>query len=707
MEEKIYQEWLKSGFFNPDRLKDAKKPYSIHLPPPNITGSLHMGHALNATLSDVLIRYHRMKGFKTVWFPGTDHAGIATQNAVEKQLKKEGLNRWELGREKFIARVWQWRNQYGDIIIGQLKKLGASCDWSRLRFTMDPRYSEWVNKTFIHYYKKGWIYRDLRTVNWCVRCQTSLSDLEIEYKEENAILYYIKYGPITLATVRPETKFGDTAIAVHPQDKRYKKYIGKELEIESLDVSGSLDNPRKIKIMIIVVGDRAVDQKFGGGAIKVTPAHDITDFEIAQRHKIPLIQVIDERGRMNEKAGKYAGMKVAEARKKIAEDLRSVGLLVKEELYHHRTAACYRCDSVLEPLPSKQWFLKMEELARTATSAVKGKKTSIIPKNFEKLYFNWLNNVRDWCVSRQIWWGHRLPVWFHELKCVPLPGKEKEVGRCEEMIVSVTQPKCRHCAAKFIQSEDVLDTWFSSSLWPFAGLSKKDLKDFYPSNVLITARDIINLWVGRMIYSGIEFMGKPPFPETLIHATVLTKEGKRMSKSLGTGTDPLELVEKYGADATRFGIIWQTMGGQDIHWDETAVIAGKKFANKVRNASKFVFGRKKISKTQFPISEPKNVKLKFNKDILKQLEKVKKDLEKDLEKYKFGQALHKFYDFFWHSFCDICIEESKKNPDKETDAVLFYVLVKSLKILHPFMPFITEEVWQNTGSKNLLIIEKW
>jgi valyl-tRNA synthetase len=710
-EEKIYKLWEQSGYFNHDAadLRRSKrgfprKKYSIHLPPPNITGSLHMGHALNATISDILIRYHRMRGYKTVWFPGIDHAGIATQNVVEKELKKEGKTRFDLGREKFIERVWQWTEKYGTIILDQLKKLGASGDWSRTRFTMDPSYADWVKKAFIHYYEKGLIHRGLRTINWCPRCATSLSDLELEYAPEKAVLYYIKYGPFTLATVRPETKFGDTALAVNPKDKRYKKYVGRILEVDSLSTAGTLDKPELAKIKLFVVADEAVDPKFGTGIIKVTPAHDITDFEISERHQLPMVQVIDERGRMNKNAGKYAGMKVGEARRKIVEDLKAVGLLEKEEPYEHRVTRCYRCGSTIEPLPSQQWFLKMTDLAKNVLKAVKSKKVKIIPKNFEKILTDWLKNIRDWCISRQIWWGHRLPVWFHEPKCVPRQGQEKEIVKCKEFIVSTAEPKCQYCNAKLVQSEDVLDTWFSSALWPFAGLSEKDLKDFYPSNVLITARDIINLWVARMIFSGLEFMKKVPFPEVLIHATILTKEGKRMSKSLGTGLDPLELIEKYGADAARFGIIWQAMGTQDIHWDETAVQAGKKFANKVWNIARFCYGKignskfQNLSLREMPRRDTnykqitKSKLQKEDKEILTKLKNLKKQVEKDIKNYELGQTLHKIYNFVWHEFADKYIETSKKREDEAVKKVLQYILRDILNLLHPFMPFITDEI---------------
>lgn len=727
-EDCIYKLWEESGFFNPDNKRKTSrlrlhaaagkktvkhKNFTILLPPPNITGSLHMGHALNAAISDVLIRYHRMKGDKTVWLPGTDHAGIAAQNVVEKQLRKEGKTRFNLGREKFIERVEEWKQQSGDMIVSQLKKIGASCDWSRARFTMDPIYARAVVEAFVHYYNKGLLYRALRTISWCPRCQTSISDLEIDHSEEISSLYYIHYGPLVIATVRPETKFGDTAVAVNPHDTRYKKYIGKEIMAASLEVNGSLDKPQKTTVKMLVVGDAAVDPQFGTGVIKVTPAHDMTDYEIAQRHNLPMKQVIDEQGRMNEQAGKYAGMKTAEARKKIVADLRTVGLLAREEPNAHRIALCSRCRTTIEPLPSWQWFLKMGDLAKKAAVVVKTGKTKIIPKNFEKVYFSWLENIRDWCVSRQLWWGQRLPVWFHEKKCVPIPGREREMEQCEEMRVSLTEPICEHCDAHFIQSDDVLDTWFSSALWPFDGLSRIDQNRFYPSSLLITARDIMNLWVGRMIFSGLEFKGKTPFPEAFIHATVLTKDGKRMSKSLGTGIDPVELIEKYGADATRFGIMWQMMGTQDIHWDEAAVVAGKKFANKIWNASRFVIGRtEQYSTLRKTGNLAKSIILKpADKKIIAQLTKTKKEVEKYLEEYQLGHALHALYDFFWHDYCDIYLEAAKKDHGVETNRVLRAVLTDSLKLMHPFMPFITEalygEMQGDAASKQLLLVAEW
>ena len=602
VEDRIYNLWLRAGFFNPDKLpKRHKKPYCIVIPPPNITGTLHMGHALNAICQDILIRWRRLQGFKTLWLPGTDHAGIATQNVVEKELKKEGKTRFDLGREKFIEMVWQWQEKYGNIILEQLKKLGVSCDWSRARFTMDKAYIKAVEAAFFHYYKKGWIYRGDRVVNWCPRCQTSLSDLEIEYKEEKGNLWYIKYpltekytgstraNYITVATTRPETMLGDTAVAVSPKDGRYKTLIGK---IALLPLAN-----REIPI----IADKLVDPKFGTGAVKITPAHDLVDYEIGLRHNLEVKQVINEQGLITKEAPlPYQGLKVLEAREKVVEDLKNLGLLERIEDYIHQIPKCYRCNTTIELIPSKQWFLKMEEMAKMASEAVKSGKVKFVPKRWEKIYFDWLSNIRDWCISRQIWWGHQLPVWHcqtgrisnlqfsisKQFKNLKLKIKNSSA---EKFIISVKKPKqcpfCGNCGME--QSADVLDTWFSSALWPFATLGwpsaaakiksqkskiKSDLDRFYPTDVLSTDRGIINLWVARMIFSGMEFMKKPPFKDVYIHATVLTREGKRMSKSLGTGIDPINLIEKYGADATRFGISWQIMDGQDIRFIEDNIV---------------------------------------------------------------------------------------------------------------------------------------
>ncbi len=688
VEDKIYRIWEESGFFNPDKLpRKRKKTVTIAVPPPNITGSLHMGHALNATIQDILIRKKRMEGYKTLWIPGTDHAGIATQNVVEKELKKEGLSRHDLGRDKFLEKVWEWKEKYGHIILDQFKKLGSSMDWSRTRFTMDPDYQKAVEEAFLHYYQKGWIYQGERTINWCPRCATSLSDLEIEHREEQGKFYYIKYGPLTVGTARPETKLGDTALAVNPKDERYKKYAGKEIVIQSVDNSIPRDQPPKLKdIKIKVIADKAADPEFGTGIIKVTPAHDETDFEIYQRHpEIPILKVIGEKGRMSAEAGeRYEGLKVAEAREQITKDLTELGLMERTEDYMHNLSICYRCGAVIEPLLSKQWFLKMDELAKMAMEAVKSGKVRFHPTRWENVYFDWLKNVKDWCVSRQIWWGHKIPI---------------------EGV------------------EDVLDTWFSSALWPLAALGwpasakvsagrpqKTDFETFYPTSVLSTDRGIINLWVARMIFSGLEFVGRAPFKDVIIHATILTKEGRRMSKSLGTGIDPLDLISRYGADATRFGLIWQTMRSQDIHWSEEHVVAGKKFCNKIWNAGRFVLTQLPTTNYQLP-TKPKTA---ADRKILTALEKTKKEINTRIEKYDFGPALHTLYDFFWHEFCDKYLEASKGQMSDvksqgSTQQILLYVLAESLKLLHPFLPFITEEIWAHLPieNKQLLLVEKW
>ncbi len=714
-ESETYKKWEESGYFNPDNLPENKgENYIAYMPLPNVTGTLHMGHALNNTFQDILIRFHRMRGRKTLWFPGTDHAGIATQFVVEKQLKKEGTNRFALGREKFVEKVWEWKNQYGNIIYDQLKKLGISCDWSRVRFTMDDAYAKDVQNAFVHYYEKGLLYRGYRTVNWCPRCATSLSDLELEYKEEEAKLYYIQYGPFTLATTRPETKFGDTGLAVNPRDSRYKDYVGKELDIESLSTEGSLDTPQKKKNKIIVVADDAVDVEFGTGIIKVTPAHDLVDFEIGSRHHLPLVQVIDEEGKMTEHAGKYEGMKTADARKKIVEDLKTVGLLKKEEPYTHNVAVCYRCGHVIEPIPSKQWFLKMETLAKTALEAVKSGTVKIHPENFEKPYTAWLENIKDWTISRQIWWGHQLPVYFCKntqevISNSQFPISNKEKGK---YIISLEKPKkcpfCKQCEME--QAPDVLDTWFSSALWPFAGLSESDQKKYYPGTTLITARDILNLWVARMIFSGIEFRGEVPFKDVLIHGTILTKDGKRMSKSLGTGIDPLKYIDMYGADATRFGIVWQA-SGQDIRWDETAIVAGKKFLNKLWNASRFVLTQAEKDDGQ-SLRAP-NAKTDADTKILEAFSKIKTSVEKDIAQFEFSKALRDLYEFFWHEFCDVYLETSKKQLGEETTKentahILLFILRESLKLFHPFVPFVTEEIYGRCpfkDKKEFLMVE--
>lgn len=675
VEEKIYAQWERKGYFNPDKqpnIKKGEKSFTIVIPPPNVTGSLHMGHALNNTLQDILVRRSRMKGAPTLWLPGTDHAGIATQNVVEKKLKKDGLSRHDLGKEKFVREVWKWKNEYGHIIIDQLKKIGCSCDWSRERFTMDDDYAKAVEHAFNHYYKKGYIYRGKRVVSWCPRCQTSLSDLEIEYKEQNGKLYYFRYDkkfPIVIATTRPETKLGDTAVAVNPADARYKKYVGKTFDVNFTGMK------RKIKI----IADKSIDQKFGTGALGVTPAHSISDFELSEKYKLPLIQVINEYGKMTKEAGKnYEGLKTSEAQTKIVEYLKKQGLLEKEETIKNNLSVCYRCERAIEPIPSEQWFLKMKELAKPAIEAVKNGKIKFYPTQWKKVYLDWMENIRDWCISRQIWWGHRIPI----------KGET-----------------------------DVLDTWFSSALWPFATLGwpqkTKDLNKFFPTNILVTDRGIINLWVARMIFSSLEFMGEIPFSQVYINPTVFNKDGKRMSKSLGTGVDPLGLIEKYGTDATRFGLAFQDTGTQDMKFSEEAILASKKFANKIWNASRFIIMNLDNPNPGIYKAKPK-LTTKSDKEIMTKFENTLKSVDADLNKFKFGQAAHTLYDFFWHDFCDKYLEESKAQLQdsklkENTQLILLSILIQSLKLLHPIMPFVTEEIYQKLPNKDAesIMVSDW
>ncbi|MCL5407283.1 MAG: valine--tRNA ligase [Patescibacteria group bacterium] len=666
-EGRIYDLWLENKAFEP-KIDPNQKPFVIAIPPPNVTGSLHMGHALNNTIQDILIRRSRMRGIPTLWIPGTDHAGIATQNVVEKKLVKEGKNRKELGREEFEKQVWQWVDEYGHIIIDQLKKLGCSCDWSRQRFTMDKDYTEAVKTAFLHYHKKGWIYEGERVINWCVRCQTALSDIEVEHPEQPAKLYYFKYDqhfPITIATTRPETKLGDTAVAVNPDDERYTQYINQTFEVNFAGIK------RKIKI----IADQSIDPKFGTGAVGVTPAHSLIDAELAEKHNLPSITVIDQFGLVTPQGLGFAGLKTKEARIKILEWLKQENLLEKEEDITHNLSVCYRCSREIEPQPSKQWFLKMSELTKPAIEAVKKGEIKFTPKRWEKVYLDWMENLKDWCISRQIWWGHKIPI----------EG-----------------------------SEDVLDTWFSSALWPFAALGwpkeTEDLKYFYPTTTLSTARDIIYLWVARMIFSGLEFTREKPFSQVYIHPTVFNVEGKRMSKSLGTGVDPLALIEKYGADATRFGLAYINTGIQDIKFDENAILASQKFANKVWNISRFITMNLENQKSKIK-SQNDNVKLKIepkteaDKKITQSLSHLITSVNNDLDNFRFGQAAHALYDFIWHDFADIYIEESKKQMDENTQQILFFVLRTSLLLLHPFMPFLTEEIWQIL-KENQLVEEK-
>ena len=677
-EDRIYKLWEESGYFAPEAHRpiadnpNKDKKFVTCIAPPNITGELHMGHALELTMQDILVRMKRMQGYKTLWVPGIDHAGIAAQNVVEKQLKKEGLTRHDLGRKKFEQRAREWKEKYGTTILGQFKKLGISVDWSRTRYTRDLGYEKAVIEAFHAYHKKGWIYKGYRVINWCIRCGTGISDLEVNYVPEKGKLYYIKYGPLTLATARPETKLGDTGLAVHPNDPRYKKYAGKDLEIGSVDNSIPADKPAKIKkIKIRVVADEAVDPQFGTGIIKVTPAHDLTDFEISQRHKLPLIKIIDEQGKMNENAGvRYAGLKVAEIREKIIKDLEELGLLEKTEDYDHNVGRCDRCNAVIEPLPSDQWFLKVSELAKLAKESITNNEPKFYPESRKDVALRWLESMKDWNISRQLWWGHKIPI-------------EGE--------------------------NDVLDTWFSSALWPFATLGwpekTKDFEEYYPTDFITSDRGIFFLWQIRMIFSAKFFTGKSPFKRVYIHPTVLTKDGKRMSKSLGTGIDPVGLIEKYGTDALRFGLAYQNTGIQDMKFSEDNILMGKKFANKVWNIARYII-MKIGNSNEFDYKKPTEPQ----EPIISKLKEIIPNIEQGINEYRFGQAAHLIYDFIWHDLADKYIEETKDKDDQETKDILAYLLLTSLKLLHPFMPFVTEEIWSKLPArkdKQLLLVENW
>ncbi len=692
----IYKSWEDNGYFKPQKHKGGK-PFVVTIPPPNVTGVLHMGHALNNTIQDVLVRWHRMNGDETLWVPGTDHAGIATQNKVEQKLASKGKSRFDLGRANFNKEVWKWKDEYESRILGQLRTMGCSCDWNHTRFTMDEGYSEAVVDTFIHYYEKGYLYRGYRITNWCPRCGTSLSDLEVEHEDREDSLWHIRYsieggGEIVVATTRPETMLGDTAIAINPKDKRYADLVGK---MAILPIQG-----RKIPI----IADDYVDMKFGTGAVKVTPAHDPNDYDIGERHKLEKIVVIGLNGKMTTDAGEqFAGLDRFEAREVVLRLLEEGKYLIDTKPHIHSVGHCYRCHSVIEPLLSLQWFVNMKELAKPAIKAVKEGKVTFHPAKWDKVYMDWMENIRDWCVSRQIWWGHQIPAWYCE---------------CGEIIVSRETPtKCPKCASnKLKRDEDVLDTWFSSALWPFATLGwpkqTKDLENYYPTTFLSTARDIIFLWVARMIMSGIEFTGKVPFRDVYIHATVFNSEGKRMSKSLGTGIDPLDLIEKYGTDATRFGLLWQVAQGQDMKFSEDALLMSQRFVNKIWNASKF---------TMMNLEDYKNVSretiekqlTKEDKEIMAKLEDTVKKTNKYLGKYDFQHAVELLYEFFWHDFCDKCIEDTKvrirENAESKLAAqyTLDTVLKTSLKLLHPFTPFVTEAIWTGLEEKTPLIITEW
>lgn len=686
IEQSLYDFWEKSGFFKPD--PDENKPsFSVVIPPPNVTGQLHMGHALNDTLQDIIVRAKRMQGYSTLWIPGTDHAGIATQIKVEENLRKEkGLSRHDIGRDEFLKLVWAWKEQYGDRIVTQLKKIGVSCDWSREAFTMSDTLSAAVKKTFVRLWDKGLIYRGLRITNWCPHCNTALSDAEVEYKELEAGFWHIRY-PIkgtdkylTIATTRPETMFGDTAVAVNPDDERFTELVGKTLLLPLTD--------REIPI----IADEYVEKDFGTGCVKITPCHDPNDYEVGLRHNLPQIFAIDEEGKITEAGGKYCGMDRYEARKAVVNELETQGYLVKIEKLNHNVAHCYRCGSVIEPLASRQWFVKMKPLAKPAIDAVKTGHIDYIPDRFSKIYINWMENIHDWCISRQLWWGHRIPAYYCK-DC-------GEVHVSEEPII-----KCSKCGSTNIrQEDDVLDTWFSSALWPFSTLGwpndTDDLKRFYPTNVLVTAYDIITFWVSKMIFMALDTMeGKPineaiPFPKVFIHGLVRDSQGRKMSKSLGNGIDPLEEIEKYGADALRFALATGNSPGNDMRYSDEKIEAARNFNNKIWNAARFVLMNLTIDDTGLPDKKDLNIEDKW---ILTLYDRLIGEVTNNINNYELGVALSKLYDFIWDVFCDWYIELVKPrlaDGQINTQKVISYVLSNTLKLLHPFMPFITEEIWQ-------------
>ena len=682
VEEKWYRFWEEKGYFRPSL--DPEKPrFCIVIPPPNVTGSLHIGHALNNTIQDILVRYKRMDGYDTLWLPGTDHAGIATQNVVERELAREGRTRHDLGREAFLERVWEWKERFGNRIIEQLKRLGASCDWSRLRFTMDEGLSRAVREVFVRLWEEGLIYRGDYIINWCPRCHTALADIEVEHKPTAGKLWYLRYplvegsGEVVVATTRPETMLGDTAVAVNPGDERYRDLIGRKVKLPLIG--------REIPI----IADQSVDPEFGTGAVKVTPAHDFADFEMARRHGLPLVKIMDEEGRMTAEAGPYAGFDRFEARKKVLADLEARGFLVKTEDYEIMLGHCYRCDCVVEPLVSKQWFVRMKPLAQPAIAAVENGFIRLVPENWNNLYFDWMRKIRDWCISRQIWWGHRIPAWTCEA-CGRTSVSREDLKAC---------PECG--SERLRQEEDVLDTWFSSALWPFSTLGwpekTEDLRAFYPTSVLVTSFDILFFWVARMIMMGLHFMGNIPFRTVYIHALVRDEKGQKMSKSRGNVIDPVVMIEKYGADALRFTLAALAAQGRDIKLSESRIEGYKHFVNKIWNAARFVLLN--LEGFEPRELEPENLPL-VSRWILSRLSRTIERVRDRLEAYEFDQAALAIYHFFWHEFCDWYIEAAKLYLREEGEArirvqnVLYRVLESSLRLLHPFMPFVTEELWQ-------------
>ena len=688
-EKEIYEEWESKGYFKA-KVDANKLPFTIVIPPPNITGQLHMGHALDETLQDTLIRYKRMQRYSALWLPGTDHASIATEVKIVEQMAKEGLTKKDVGREGFLERAWAWKEKYGGRIIEQLKTLGSSCDWSRLAFTMDERCSRAVKEVFVNLYEKGLIYRGDRIINWCPDCKTALYDAEVEYVEEDSNLWYIKYQVkdsdeyVTVATSRPETMFGDTAVAFNPKDSRYAHLKGKTLILPIVNKE------------IPVVYDDYVELEFGTGAVKITPAHDPNDFEVGMRHNLERVRVLNDDGTMNEFAGKYQGMDALECRSAIVEELKEIGALVKIEPLHHAVGHCYRCNHTVEPIVSKQWFVKMEPLAKPAIDVVRKKSVKFVPDRFSKIYFNWMENVKDWCISRQLWWGHRIPAYYCQ--------------DCGEMIISKEDVKvCAKCGSHNVkQDEDVLDTWFSSALWPFSTLgypdNTEDLEYFYPTDVLVTGYDIIFFWVARMIFSGLEHMKRIPFKDVLIHGLVRDSQGRKMSKSLGNGIDPTVIIDKYGADTLRFSLINGVAAGSDMRFSDEKIEGARNFMNKLWNASRFVL----LNADGKKISSIKDCKLNSaDKWIITRLNKTVKEVTLNMEKYEMGVALANLYDFVWNDFCDWYIELTKPVLYGEDDvkrdntiSVLVYVLGEILKLIHPFVPFVTEKIYKDMPGAN-------
>ena len=697
VEERIYEFWLKGNYFHAE--PDAeKKPYTLVIPPPNITGQLHMGHALDETLQDILIRFKRMQGYSALWLPGTDHASIATEAKIVEAMKQQGVTKEEIGRDGFLERAWDWKETYGGTIVSQIKKLGCSCDWERERFTLDEGCSKAVREVFVKLYNEGLIYRGERIINWCPNCKTSISDAEVDFVEKDGSFWHIRYpladgsGYLNLATTRPETLLGDTAVAVHPDDERYRHLVGKTVLLPLVG--------REIP----VVADTYVEQDFGTGVVKITPAHDPNDFEVGLRHNLPVINVMDEAGVINENGGQYQGLDRLDARKKIVQALKEQGFLIKVEPICHNVGTCYRCKTVVEPRVSKQWFVKMEPLAKPAVQAVENGQVQFIPERFEKIYFNWMKNIKDWCISRQLWWGHRIPAWYCD--------------DCGAITVDRETPSvCSKCGSAHLhRDEDTLDTWFSSALWPFSTLGwpekTEEFNYFYPTNTLVTGYDIIFFWVARMIFSGLAYTGKAPFDTVLIHGIVRDANGVKMSKSLGNGIDPLEVIDQYGADALRFMLATGNSPGNDMRYSPEKVEASRNFANKIWNAARFILMNIEGRKIQNELPENLNTEEQW---IVGQFNRTAKEVTENLEKFELGIAAQKIYDFLWDLFCDWYIEIAKirLNGENEQAAqnaceVLVWVMTGTLKLLHPFMPFITEEIWQTLPHKGeALVTAQW